>query len=103
MLRGLFTQYRAGWESTFLNAEQVYALLDRLFAPAMALFSLPGFSLTDVQALRNTASASPDTETPMGRVVRRHPHAVEWSCRVWRWLPWRGWKERRLRQRLPLD
>lgn len=61
LVRGLFTQYQATWESTFLNAGQVHTLLQALFAPATALLSLPGFTLADVQALRNAPSLSPDT------------------------------------------
>ena len=50
--RGLLTEYAAGWESTFLDASQVHALLSWLFAPAMFLFPIQGFSVADVQALR---------------------------------------------------
>jgi hypothetical protein len=102
VLRGLFTQYRAGWESTFLNAEQVHALLTWLFAPAMALFSLPGFSLADVQTLRNTASASPDTGAQW--VVLYGATLTLWVVLPRLALAAMAWlKERRLRQHLPLD
>lgn len=50
-VRGLMSQYQAGWESTFLNAQQVHAALSMLFLPAMSVFQLPGFSLAQVQAL----------------------------------------------------
>ena len=50
--RGYLSQYGAGWESTFLNAAQVHALLSALFMPAMAVFSLQGFSIAEVEALR---------------------------------------------------
>jgi hypothetical protein len=50
--RGITTEYAAGWESTFLDAGQVHAILSVLFAPALAVFPLQGFSLADVQALR---------------------------------------------------
>ena len=36
-LRGLVLDYRAGWESTFLNAGQVHAALSWLLAPALGL------------------------------------------------------------------
>ncbi len=52
LLRGLVVQYRAGWESTFLDAEQVYALLNILFMPVVALFSLAPFTLQDIAAMR---------------------------------------------------
>lgn len=50
--RGLYTQYIAGWESTFLDAGQVHAILALLFAPAQWLFGLQGFSLAGIEALR---------------------------------------------------
>jgi hypothetical protein len=50
--RGLLSQYAAGWESTFLDAGQVHSLLSLLFAPAVALFQLQGFSLAEIEALR---------------------------------------------------
>jgi hypothetical protein len=50
--RGLLSQYAAGWESTFLDAGQVHSLLSFLFAPAVALFHLQGFSLAEIEALR---------------------------------------------------
>jgi hypothetical protein len=56
-LRGLVSQYRAGWESTFLTAEQVHALLTLLFMPATSLFHLPGFSIAQVKALQLAPSA----------------------------------------------
>jgi F0F1-type ATP synthase assembly protein I len=50
--RGLLSQYAAGWESTFLDAGQVHSLLSFLFAPAVAVFHLQGFSLTEIEVLR---------------------------------------------------
>lgn len=57
--RGLMTQYAVGWESTFLDADQVHALLSLLFAPALAVFPIHGFTLADVQALRFVQEPSP--------------------------------------------
>jgi len=57
--RGLLNEYAAGWESTFLDATQVHAMLSVLFAPALAVFPLQGFSLADVQALRFVQEPSP--------------------------------------------
>ena len=56
--RGLMTEYRAGWESTFLNAEQVHAILSVLFAPVLALTSLQGFSVAEIESLRFSLPAS---------------------------------------------
>ena len=57
--RGLLSQYAAGWESTFLDAAQVHNLLTILFAPAVSLFHLQGFTLAEIDALRfpNTTAA----------------------------------------------
>jgi hypothetical protein len=60
-LRGVLAAYRVGWESTFLDASQVHALLSWLFLPAVSLFGLNGFSLQQVDALRFGQPAPPDT------------------------------------------
>ncbi|HTD04421.1 DUF2868 domain-containing protein [Undibacterium sp.] len=57
--RGILSEYRAGWESTFLGAEQVHAILTVLFWPAVALFHLHSFSAADIAALRFAEAASP--------------------------------------------
>jgi len=57
--RGLLSQYAAGWESTFLNASQVHAILSALFAPAAFVFRLQEFSIADIEALRFTQTPSP--------------------------------------------
>ena len=58
--RGLVVEYRVGWESTFLDAAQVHAILSLLFAPLVWLFSLAPFSVADVAALRFDAGESPE-------------------------------------------
>lgn len=50
--RGMLSQYAAGWESTFLDATQVHDLLTFVFAPAIAIFPVQGFSVTEIEALR---------------------------------------------------
>lgn len=58
-LRGLVLDYRAGWQSTFLDAAQVHALLSLLLAPALAV---SGQTLPDVavlQALRLPQPGAP--------------------------------------------
>ncbi len=57
--RGVLAQYGAGWESTFLDAQQVHDILAMLFWPATAVLGLQGFTLADVQALHYTAGAAP--------------------------------------------
>lgn len=48
-LRGLVLDYRAGWQSTFLDAPTVQALLDALLAPARAL---TGIAVPEVAPLQ---------------------------------------------------
>jgi hypothetical protein len=48
-LRGLAFEYRAGWESTFLDAEQVRAILGVVLGPASAI---TGIGLPDAAALQ---------------------------------------------------
>jgi len=40
-LRGVALDYRAGWESTFLDAHQVHAIVAVIYAPASALVGIP--------------------------------------------------------------
>lgn len=56
--RGIMAQYGAGWESTFLDANQVHQVLSLLFWPALTLFPLQGFTLPDVQALHFASGAA---------------------------------------------
>lgn len=58
--RGFLSEYRAGWESTFLDAGQVHQVLSILFAPAVALFPLQGFTVAEIEALRFTQAPSAD-------------------------------------------
>ena len=101
-LRGLLSQYQAGWESTFLDAPQVHALLQIVFTPATWVFQLPGFSLEDVRGLQGTVS----TSAAKG-ALWVHLYAATLLLLVM--LP-RGalallsrWKERKLQRQFPLD
>ncbi len=56
-VRGLVLRYEAGWESTFLTAEQVRVLLEVLYGPASALSAIPlPSSAAEVAALSWTES-----------------------------------------------
>jgi hypothetical protein len=57
--RGLLTEYAAGWESTFLDAGQVHALLSCPVRARHGRVPAAGFSLADVQALRFVQEPSP--------------------------------------------
>ncbi|HEY0886155.1 MAG TPA: DUF2868 domain-containing protein, partial [Ramlibacter sp.] len=55
LARGLVVEYRVGWESTFLEADQVHAILSLLRLPALLLFPFEPFSVQEVASLRFSA------------------------------------------------
>jgi hypothetical protein len=100
--RGLLTQYAAGWESTFLDARQVHELLSVLFAPALFVFPLQGFSLADIEALRFA-------QAPSGAGGARWVHLYAATLFLVVIVPrlvlamLAGWRARRLARNFPLD
>lgn len=55
LLRGLVVRYQFGWESTFLDAAQVHAIVSVLFWPLTTLFGLAPFTLQEIAATQNFA------------------------------------------------
>ncbi|CAN7628062.1 DUF2868 domain-containing protein [Acidovorax sp. LjRoot129] len=55
LLRGLVVRYQFGWESTFLDAAQVHALVSVLFWPLTMLGGLAPFTLQEIAATQNFA------------------------------------------------
>ena len=55
LLRGLVVRYQLGWESTFLDATQVHALVSVLFWPLTTLFGAAPFTLQEITATQNFA------------------------------------------------
>jgi hypothetical protein len=55
-LRALGVEYRAGWESTFLGADAVHALVSMLLGPASALTNIPLPDQAQIAAIRWTGS-----------------------------------------------
>lgn len=55
-VRGLAFEYRASWESTFLGAEQVHALLAVTHAPGSWLTGIPVPDVAAIEAIRAPAS-----------------------------------------------
>jgi hypothetical protein len=54
LTRGLVVEYRVGWESTFLNAGQVHAILSFLRLPALLVFPFQPFTVQEVAGLQFT-------------------------------------------------
>ncbi len=100
--RGFLSEYRAGWESTFLSADQVHAILSTLFAPALALFPLQGFSIAEIESLRFS-----QTQSAAGGARWVHLYGATLFLLVV--LPrlalaaFSHWKARRLVRAFPLD
>ena len=55
LLRGLVVRYQFGWESTFLDATQVHAIVSVLFWPLTVLFGATPFTLQEIAATQNFA------------------------------------------------
>ena len=55
LLRGLVVRYQFGWESTFLDATQVHAIVSVLFWPLAVLFGAAPFTLPEIAATQNFA------------------------------------------------
>ena len=58
LLRGLVVRYQFGWESTFLDAAQVHAIVSVLFWPLTTLLGLAPFTLAEIAATQNFAGDS---------------------------------------------
>lgn len=99
--RGLAFEYRAGWESTFLDAAQVRAVLGVVLGPAAALSGIGIPSAATLEAMRFPASAGVNAASWL------HLYAITIALLVV--LPrgalaLRAWLiEQRLMRRFPLD
>ena len=99
---GITARYQAGWESTWLDAGQLHAMLTVLFMPASFVFGMPGFSIADVQALQ-----LPQSVPPTNGALWVHLYGA--TLFLWVALPRlllalaARWKERQLATHFPLD
>ena len=103
--RGFLSQYSAGWESTFLDATQVHAILSVLFMPAVSLLHLQDFSLADIEALRFGQAG----QTPSAAGGARWVHLYAATIFLLVVLPrvalaiFSNWRAKRLAKHFPLD
>ena len=58
-LRGIVSEYRVGWESTFLDAGAVHHLLSIVFWPVIHWFGMQPFSIEQVAALQFSQPPQP--------------------------------------------
>jgi hypothetical protein len=98
--RGLVLDYRAGWQSTFLDSATVQAVLGWLLGPASAL---TGIAVPDVAPL----SVGPGADATASAAPWIHLLAATLALAVV--LPrtllalWAGWRARRLSRHFPLQ
>lgn len=104
MSRGLVVAYGVGWESTFLNAEQVHLILQVLFTPMVALFSLEPFTVQDIARLQFVAGTGGDVVDGQ-RWVMLYAGLLALLVVVPRLVlaMFARWRERWLSKRLSLD
>ena len=102
-LRGMLAQYQVGWESTFLDAAQVHALLSWLFPPAMSLLRPARFHrCSRCEALR-FGQPAPAGSGAHGCTCMPPPCCCWWCCRAWCWPRWPGGASAAWPRRFPLD
>lgn len=99
-VRGLVFEYRAGWESTFLEAPQVHALLSFLLGPAASWLGMPFPTVDQLDAIRWPGSAGENAArwihwyaATVGAIVVVPRFALAAVAR---------WQEQRLSRRFPL-
>jgi hypothetical protein len=99
-VRGLVFEYRAGWESTFLEPSRAHALLSFLLGPAASALGTPFPSIAEVEAIRWPAST--------GENAARWIHWYALTVAALVFAPRLAlaavarWQERRLGRRFPL-
>ncbi|MDF3032080.1 MAG: hypothetical protein K0R03_2638 [Moraxellaceae bacterium] len=62
LVQGLVVEYRVGWESTFLDARQVHAILSVLLWPVVWLLPFDGFSVQEIARLQLGPSSAGQVE-----------------------------------------
>ncbi|MHB1124690.1 MAG: DUF3482 domain-containing protein [Ramlibacter sp.] len=102
LARGLVVEYRVGWESTFLDAGQVHAILSLLRLPALLLFPFEPFSVQEVASLRFSAGGG---ALGGARWVLMYVALLAVVVVLPRLLlaAWSHWRERVLAARVPID
>ncbi len=95
-VRGLVREYRVGWESTFLDGEQVDAILGLVLAPASKLLQMEIPSVA-LYPWPETFDAAPFIHlwAATALLFVGLPRALAWL--------WESWRVRRLEKRLPVQ
>jgi hypothetical protein len=102
LTRGLVVEYRVGWESTFLDAGQVHAILSFMRLPALLLFPFQPFTVQEVAALQFSHGGG---ATAGARWVFMYVALLIVVVIVPRLVlaAWAWWQERRSARRIAID
>lgn len=100
-VRGLVFDYRAGWESTFLDPPQVHALLSAVLGPAAQALGQAFPSIDQIDALRFPASSGESA----ARWIHWYALTVAALVIVPRLLlwAWAAWRAQRRAHRIDVD
>ena len=101
-LRAVAFEYRIGWESTFLQAPSVHAMLQFVLGPAAKLLGIPFPSLEAVSAMRITGGSGGTDAAPW---IHLYALTIGLVVVVPRLLmaAFAGWRERRLADAFRFD
>jgi hypothetical protein len=100
-VRGLVLEYRAGWESTFLDAAAVKSILDAVLGPAAALTGIELPDAAALEAMRFSAGGTGENAAPWIHLYAATVALVVLAPRLALALgTW--WSARRLARSLPL-
>jgi hypothetical protein len=101
-VRGLVFEYRAGWESTFLEAPAVHAILSFFLTPAANFLGIPFPSVAEIAALRFPAATAGENAARWIHLYAVTVSAVVIAPRLALALL-AAWRERRLSNRIAID
>jgi len=99
--RGIVNEYRAGWESTFLDAEQLHWLMNLVFGGISGLVALPVPTPAELESMRFPGSPGSDAAPWIHRIAILTLLVVILPRLVLALLA--GWRQRWLERHFPLD
>lgn len=99
--RGIINEYKAGWESTFLDAAQLHGLMSFLFGGISAFFAIPLPGLAELENMRFSVGPGADAAPWIHRIAGLVALVVILPRLLLAALA--GWRQRSLERRLPLD
>lgn len=99
--RGIINEYKAGWESTFLDAAQLHGLMSFVFGGISGFFAIPLPGLAELENMRFSVGPGADAASWIHRIAALLALIVILPRILLAALA--GWRQRSLERRLPLD